>query len=318
LLQLVTIQAAFLPQIVVRLHAMNQARPEILKRIAAAAIGALLGGCSPLELLNQTSPDRHYERTAGIAYGAEPRQVLDVYRPAAPLPSAPVVVFFYGGGWRSGDRGNYEFVASALTEAGITVVIPDYRLYPDVTFPAFVEDAAAAVSWSARNADRLGVSTDAIFLMGHSAGAHIASLVALDPSYLARDSETDVSIRAWVGLSGPYDFLPIEWSYLQDVFPEPNREQSQPVNFVTPDAPPALLIHGAGDRTVRIENSHSLLKRLRDEGVAARLKTYEDVGHVGVVLALAPPLDFVADTLKDSRDFIIDTLFRKSTIPQVP
>lgn len=280
----------------------------MLKRITTVAIVALLAGCSPLELLNQTSPDRHYERTADVAYGADSRQVLDIYRPAAPLPSAPLVVFFYGGGWRSGDKDNYEFVASSLTEAGITVVIPDYRLYPDVAFPAFVEDAAAAVSWSVRNAERLGVSTNAVFLMGHSAGAHIASLVALDESYLGNESEADVSIRAWIGLSGPYDFLPIEWSYLQEVFPEPNREQSQPVNFVTPDAPPALLIHGTDDSTVRIDNSLSLLGRLQDKGVASRLESYDGVGHVSVMLALAPPLDFLADTLQDSRDFIVEML----------
>jgi acetyl esterase/lipase len=266
-----------------------------------------------LELLNKTSPDRHYERTADVAYGPDSRHVLDIYRPASPLPSAPLVVFFYGGGWRSGDKNNYEFVASALTEAGITVIIPDYRLFPDVAFPAFVEDAAAAVSWSVRNAGELGVSADAIFLMGHSAGAHIAALLALDRSYLGRDSGTEVAIRAWVGLSGPYDFLPIEWSYLQDVFPEPVREQSQPVNFVTPIAPPALLIHGTDDSTVRIENSLSLLRRLHEEGVAARLERYEDVGHVSVLLALAPTLDFLADTLQDSRRFILDVIGERFT-----
>jgi acetyl esterase/lipase len=280
----------------------------MLKPLTIAAVGVLLAGCSPLTLLNQTSPDRHYEREADIAYGPESRHVLDVYRPLEALPSRPLVVFLYGGAWRSGDKDNYEFVASALTEAGITVVIPDYRLFPDVTFPAFVEDAAAAVSWSVRNADELGISTDAVFLMGHSAGAHIASLVALDSTYLAGSEEPEVSIRAWIGLSGPYDFLPIESGFLLDVFPERSRDQSQPVNYVSPAAPPALLIHGTGDTTVRIENSLSLVNRLSEQGVAARLATYDGVGHVSVMLALAPPLDFLADTLQDSRAYILEML----------
>ena len=280
----------------------------MLKTLTIAAVGVLLAGCSPLTLLNQTSPDRHYERTADIAYGPEPRHALDVYHPVEALPSRPLVVFFYGGAWRSGAKENYEFVASALTEAGITVVIPDYRLFPDVAFPAFVEDAAAAVSWSVRNADELGISTDAIFLMGHSAGAHIASLVALDPSYLAGQPDPTVSIRAWIGLSGPYDFLPIESGFLLDVFPEDSRDQSQPVNYVSAAAPPALLIHGTGDTTVHIENSESLANRLREEGVAARLTTYDGVGHVSVMLALAPTLDFLADTLQDSRAYILEML----------
>ena len=204
--------------------------------------------------------------------------------------------------------GHYEFVASALTRAGFPVIIPDYRLFPDVTFPAFVEDGAAAVTWAVRNADELGISTDAVFLMGHSAGAHIASLVALDQSYLSRHSDPEISIRAWIGLSGPYDFLPIEGGFLLDVFPEPSRDQSQPVNYVTSTAPPALLIHGTGDTTVRIENSKSLASRLHEQGVAARLETYDGVGHVGVMLALAPTLDFLADTLQDSRDYILELL----------
>jgi len=280
----------------------------MLMRITLAVLSAWLAACSPVELLNKASSNSHYERITNVAYGADERQVLDIYRAVMPLPSRPLVVFFYGGGWRKGDKEHYEFVASALTQSGITVVIPDYRLWPDVTFPAFVEDAAAAVSWTARNSDTIGASADAIFLMGHSAGAHIASLVALDSSYLAANSGTDISIRAWIGLSGPYDFLPIGESYLEDVFPEPNRERSQPVNFVTPGAPPALLIHGTGDSTVRIENSRSLLDRLRDEGVSARLQTYDGVGHVRVVVALAPPLEFLANTLQDSRDFIVELL----------
>lgn len=280
----------------------------MVKQITLAVVGVLLAGCSPLALLNQTSADRHYERTADLAYGPERRHVLDVYRPLKPLASRPLVVFFYGGGWRNGAKENYEFVASALTEAGIAVVIPDYRLYPNVTFPAFVEDAAAAVSWTVEHAHELGVSDDAVFLMGHSAGAHIASLVALDPSYLAESSTSEVSIRGWIGLSGPYDFLPIESSYLVELFPETDREQSQPVNHVTPAAPPALLIHGTGDKTVRIENSISLAERLQEEGVAARLTAYDGVGHVSVMLALAPPLDFLADTLQDSRNYIIELL----------
>jgi acetyl esterase/lipase len=280
----------------------------MLRLITVAALGILLAGCSPLQLLNQTSTDRHYERSADIAYGPESRHLLDVYRPRQPLDARPLVVFFYGGAWRSGAKENYEFVASALTDAGITVVIPDYRLFPDVAFPAFVEDAAAAVSWAVRNADELGVSTDAVFLMGHSAGAHIASLVALDSSYLSKHPDPQVSIRAWIGLSGPYDFLPIDRGFLLDVFPEPAREQSQPVNYVTADAPPALLIHGTGDKTVRIENSQSLADRLHEEGVAARLTAYEGVGHVSVMLALAPTLDFLADTLQDSRDYILESL----------
>ena len=90
------------------------------------------------------------------------------------------MIFFYGGSWDTGSKNDYLFVAQALAASGYTVVIPDYRLYPAVRFPAFVDDGARAVRWTA---DRVG--TDKVFVMGHSAGAHIALMLAANTPYLA-------------------------------------------------------------------------------------------------------------------------------------
>ncbi|MDX1517796.1 MAG: alpha/beta hydrolase [Woeseiaceae bacterium] len=271
-----------------------------------------LAACSPIRLLNATSPSRHYEHTADVPYGAGARQRLDVYVPKQLSGPAPLVVFFYGGGWKEGSKRNYEFVASALTDAGYVVVIPDYRLYPDVAFPAFVDDGAAAVAWAAANADRLGADADNLFVMGHSAGAHIAALLALDERYLASHGYRPSELAGLIGLSGPYDFLPIEGGYLLDVFPEETRARSQPVNFVTAAAAPALLIHGTDDTTVRPTNSDSLAQRLRDVDVPVTLKTYDDVGHARVVAALAPSFDFLSQTLEDSRSFIASVVAERT------
>lgn len=267
----------------------------------------LMAACSPLKLLNASSPSRHFEQTADIAYGDDPRQRLDVYVPRELAVHAPMVVFFYGGGWRDGKKANYEFVASSLTEAGIVVVIPDYRLFPDVTFPDFVDDGAAAAAWALENASRLGADPERIFVMGHSAGAHIAAMLALDDNYLGDHKHARQPFAGLIGLSGPYDFLPLEDGYLQQVFPEASRPASQPINFVTGKAPPTLLIHGGADNTVWPRNSRNLADKLRKENVDVTLTIYDDVGHARVVAALAPPLDFLSPTLDDTRQFIMRT-----------
>ncbi|MGD8557892.1 MAG: alpha/beta hydrolase, partial [Chromatiales bacterium] len=136
--------------------------------------GLGMTGCSPVRVVNGLSPDSHYRLTSDVSYGADTRQKLDLYMPETATGSPPVVVFFYGGGWRKGNKENYEFVASSLTNAGYAVIIPDYRLYPEVSFPGFVEDGARVVAWAMQNAERYGADPDEIFLMGHSAGAHIA------------------------------------------------------------------------------------------------------------------------------------------------
>jgi len=287
---------------------MKLSRRAVLALTTMLPIVLVLSSCGGTALLNAVSANRHYVLSRDVSYGDEPRQTLDVYRAAEPLPEAPLVVFFYGGGWNSGSKKSYEFVASALGKAGYTVVIPDYRLYPQETFPAFVEDGAEAFAWIVSNAADYGADPGQIFLMGHSAGAHIAALLALDERYLQAAGTGPHSIRGLIGLSGPYDFLPLDAGYLEDVFPEPLREQSQPVNFVSDDAPPTLLIHGTEDRRVRIRNSESLTSALEAEGVPVELKRYEGVGHARVVAVMAPPLGFLGSTLEDCLAFMRDIL----------
>ena len=265
---------------------------------------AAVAACSPFRVINHLSPSDHYRFAPDIAYGELDRQTLDIYTPRSSVEASPVVVFFYGGGWRKGARKNYEFVASSLTEAGYAVVIPDYRVFPDVVFPAFVEDGAQAVAWVLNNAGQHNVDPERVFLMGHSAGAHIAALLSLDQRYLAMHGVEHGSIRALIGLSGPYDFLPIESGYLLDVFPEENRAASQPINFATAAAPPTLLIHGEDDDIVDPANSESLAARLAQQGVDVSMRLYDDAGHARIAVALAPALDFMGDTLEDSRRFL--------------
>ena len=265
----------------------------------------LVAACSPLGLLSAVSPSGHYERIADLQYGDQERQFLDVYKPLVVQADAPLVIYFYGGGWTDGDKEEFEFVASSLTRAGMVVAIPDYQLYPDVLFPTYVEDSARAVAWILQNADRFGANSDRTYLMGHSAGAQIAALLAIDRRYMEKQGSNAGNIVGLLGLSGPYDFLPLtEDNYLQKLFPEANRSEAQAINYVTSHAPPTLLIHGGDDDIVEPGNSERLAARLESVGVPVTLKNYAGVGHGRIVVALASPLDFIASTLEDCIAFI--------------
>lgn len=232
-------------------------------------------------------------------YGQSLRHKLDVYSPASQSQSTPVVVFFYGGGWEDGDRCFYRFVAMALAEHGIATVVPDYRLYPEVRFPTFLQDGARAVDWVRRHAGEFGGDPSRIFLMGHSAGAYIAAMLALDPQWRVH------GLRGVIGLAGPYDFLPLHSDVLREIFGPPETlSQTQPINFVTPAAPPMLLIHGARDRIVLPRNSTRLAARLRETGCIAEERVYPLIGHKLLVAALAKPFRLLAPVLRDSVDFI--------------
>ncbi len=265
-----------------------------LNALLTLALVAQLAGCSVTGLFNSLIPESGFEVSRDIAYGQLPRLKLDVYRPVAPTVLAdrqrPVVVFFYGGAWESGAKADFLFVAEALTSRGYVVVLPDYRLYPQVIFPTYMDDAALAVKWTFDNATRYGGDPDNIFVMGHSAGAQLAALVAFDKTYLKGKGVDNARLRGMVSLAGPLDFLPLTEPNLFFIFPEGVRAASQPINFVTGKEPPSLLLHGEADTRVGIHNSRNLAARIRERGGQVEITTYPDMSHVGILLAISAPL----------------------------
>lgn len=275
-------------------------------RLWIVAMFALIASaCSPIALFNTVAPKDGLTTpaTRAIAYGDGPRQKLDVY-PAAPEAKRPVIVFLYGGAWNTGRRQDYAFAARALAAKGFVVVVPDYRLAPADPFPAFVDDAAAATGWTHKNIARFGGDPDRIVLMGHSAGAHIAMMVALDRRFLDRVGVPQAAIRGAIGLAGPYKFDPSEEGVLRDAFGKfPDPAATQPVTFVRADAPPALLLHGDADTRVRIRNSERLGRELTAAGAKAEVKIYPGVDHAGIALAMSRPFRNRAPTLDDVTTF---------------
>jgi acetyl esterase/lipase len=279
--------------------------------IIAIVILALLSGAAvivmwPLRVVSALTSRKGYSLRADIAYGALPAQRLDVYTPDKVKSDAPVLVFFHGGGWEIGNKDEYRFIAQAFARAGVIVVVPDYRLYPDVVFPEFVRDGAAAVAWTAHN-----LAGHSIFLAGHSAGAHIAALLTLDERYLDDAGVARGAIAGMIGLSGPYDFLPLTEERYKRVFPEATRHESQPIRFVDGTEAPMLLLTGNADRTVRPGNTARLATAIQAKGGRVTVKVYPGVGHLGTMMALAKVLPYFKPPVRrDVLAFIADVARR--------
>jgi acetyl esterase/lipase len=294
----------------------------------------LLPGCSRIGVLNALSPRAGVTETHDIHYADGERHSLDIYAPtadirpaaadaqavngaagrssrpegtvAAPRNGAPVVIFFYGGGWKQGNKEIYRFVGATLSARGYVTVVPDYQLFPAVRFPVFIQDAAAAVAWTRENIAHYGGDPHRIFLMGHSAGAYIAAMLTLDRQWLAADGlDPDRDIAGMVGLAGPYDFLPFHDPKVGEIFaPAGDLRRTQPISFARGDASPMFLASGARDTTVLPRNTEHLAAAIRRDGGQVEERLYPLVAHALILGCLAWPLRWVAPVFRDVTGFL--------------
>ncbi len=225
-----------------------------------------------------------------IAFGTAPGQELVVARPEHSGELRPVVIFIHGGSWSHGKAAEYAFVARNLAARGYLGVSAGYRLVPGGAFPAMLEDGAAAVRWVTDNIADHGGDPRRIVLMGHSAGAYNAVMLALDRRWLDGAGVPQASIRGAIGLAGPYDFLPLDSEGTLAAFGKAaDLSQTQPVRFARADAPPLLLVTGAADTTVRPRNSQALALAMAAAGQPTGAVEVPDMGHIGILLALTQP-----------------------------
>lgn len=294
-------------------HPPSQTSPATAPRrrrrnvLLVALASVLLGGCQATFFggLNLVQG-----RPAGVArysvvFNRSKRLALDVYAPAD-ANHAPVVVFFYGGSWMSGKRQWYRWLGRVLAQQGLLVVIPDYRKWPKVRMAGFMQDAAEAVAWAHAHAGDYGGDPQQLFVMGHSAGAHIGALLATDERWLAGVHMHPGQLDGFIGLAGPYDFLPLTDPNFIDMFGSTPQaqQQSQPVHFVDGNEPPMLLLQGLADRVVKPQNARSLASAMQQLDEPVELKLYPGIGHAAILLALSSPFRRKAPVLQDCLDFI--------------
>ena len=270
----------------------------------AAALGflSLLTACSQVAL-NLIAPCG-YHVVRDLAYGTDPRQKLDLYVPDKLTGPAPVLLFFYGGGWTGGSKARYFSFGQAFASKGIITAVADYRLYPQVRYPAFVEDGARAFAWLRAHAPEHGGDPNNLFLAGHSAGAYIAVMLAADRSYLKMAGADPASIRGVIGISGPYDFLPLKDDELIAIFGGANRPETQPIHYIDGTRPPMLLVTGTEDTIVAPGNTSRLAARLRSIGSPVEQRIYPGIGHIGIILSLVPGLRGRTSLYGDMLEFV--------------
>ncbi len=277
-------------------------------RFVVAFMACLSSACTPVKVLNSLVPETSYELVSAIEYGANARQQLDIYRPKTAEKSAAlkkVIIFYYGGNWDSGERADYKFVAEALTSQGFIVVIPDFRLYPEVLFPGLMADPATAAKWVKANINQYGGDANKVFLAGHSSGAHLVVMMAINPEYLAQASLKPNDFAGVIGLAGPYDFLPLKSDRLKVIFgSDAEQWKSQPINFVDGKNPPLLLAVGMKDGTVWPRNSINLAKKIKDNNGLVEVAEFANYGHIDMVTKLAKPLRGDGELLKAITLFI--------------
>jgi acetyl esterase/lipase len=259
-----------------------------LNPIAAGLNG--LARATLLPLVGRTVPRDDVTVHRDLVYGAAARNRLDLYVPDGLKAPAPVLLFFYGGAWQSGSKDIYDAFGRLFAHAGIVTAVADYRLYPEVRYPAFLEDGAQAIAFLHQEVARYGGDPGRLFISGHSAGAYIAVMLAVNGTYLKAAGGDTSWIRGVIGLAGPYDFLPLYEAAMIDIFGGARELATQPIRYAGNPSPPMLLAHGLDDKTVGRGNSRRMAEKLVAAGNKVELKGYPGIGHIAIVLSLLPPL----------------------------
>lgn len=281
----------------------------------AAIVTVTTTACSPVKVLNSLIPTNGHTIKSNIAYGTEARQELDIYIPThSQANKRPVVLFFYGGSWESGEKEDYLFVAEAFASRGYLTVVPNYRVYPQVTFPDVMQDPASAAKWVKTHISAYGGDPDQIFMVGHSAGAHLLTMLALNKEYLHSQALTPEDFAGYVGLAGPYDFLPLKSARLKEIFgAEETQWKSQPIHYVDGTNPALLLLVGLKDGVVWPRNTFHLAAKIREHDGQVEVVEFADYGHIDMVAKLAKPLRGNSRLLDEIDAFMQKVIVRITT-----
>ena len=248
---------------------------------------AIIAACAPVNLLNAVTPSGSFAKVKDIPYGELERQKLDIYKAQKPRPNTPVIIFIHGGGWDSGSKDIYKFVAEAFTSRGYDIALPNYLLYPEARFPDMIVDAAKAIAYISRQYEERS-----IVVMGHSAGGYNALMAVLDKSYLAAQGVSVCErISGLISLAGPTGGYELKNETYITIFPDRFLGTDAPLAHASALSPPLLVINGADDTTVGPKNAQKLADAVNARGGQATLKIYEGYGHITPIKNLSKHFD---------------------------
>ena len=272
------------------------------------------------QLINGLARIGQYRVTLNIPFDQDPRQQLDYYQSQARQPGLtssagmrPLILFIYGGAWQQGDKRQFRFVADTLCALGCDVVVTNYRLYPQVRFQQMVMDVVQAGRWIAENTP----PQQPVYIMGHSAGAHLGSLLCLNRGLLSQAANLETRLKGFIGMAGPYDYFPYTEDAHWDLFgPAANYPSSRTINFVRADCPPLYLLHGEADTRVRRGHSKSLMEKTLAVGGIANRRVYANMGHVDIIVEFSVFHRRNSLVIRDIAEFIFEP-HRANSQPEV-
>jgi acetyl esterase/lipase len=240
--------------------------------------------------------------------GSVKKNTLDIYYERG-LQARPVVIYIHGGAWSQGDKDLFIYLGEVLRDMGFTGVIINYRLTPDVTHPAHVEDCASAVAWVYKNIQKYGGNPENIFLCGHSSGAHLASLLALDEKYLSKHDVSKANITGVISLAGVYRLYKEKGEnvppFFAEVFSsafgddEQTRIDASPINHVKKNAVVFLILFGEKENRYMKKQSIDFFEALVDKDVEAEIRELTGLDHVSIVTEIWNKDSEIADIIED-------------------
>ena len=261
---------------------------------------------SLLLALTMLSPDvqekqdlRYYEGSGAHSK----KHLLNLYLPLD-RKEHPIVIFVHGGSWQRGDKdaygGAYGKLGRSLARAGLGVAIINYRLSPEVRHPEHARDVARALAWVYKQSKVYGWHQKKIFLMGHSAGAHLSSLIAVDPSYLAEHGLKPDVVRGVVAISGVYDLeltgVTGQLMY-QSVFGTESQmlRKASPTSQVGTRPAPFLLLYAEEDYVTADFQARRFQKALKAAGGKATARNVPDRNHMNIIVGAGKKGDLVQE-----------------------
>ncbi len=216
---------------------------------------------------------------------------LDVFRTMGDKP-APVLVFIHGGYWNSGHRKLYASFAKTFNSAGFVTVLVDYRLYPEVMYPVFVDDCVKALNWTVEHIAEYGGDPAKIFIAGSSAGSHIAAMILLDEEFRNIPAFDPLKLRGALLTSSPFDFEKdnlLDEDILHEVMgSEENFRDAQPIKHIRKDVPPILIINGDRDPLTSEAQAARFAREMKEIGAPVTYLMIPGGDHHSVGLGLTP------------------------------